>query len=160
LIRAEGGLIEGSELWVTAVDMESMERVPRVGDSLLLALAQGQILEAAHDTEALLAPALLSVRREVSRRLNLERSERQDENQALVETRITSFSQSISIKLARLRDGLDKIISSKKSERVVPMWRAKISHLERDLAGVSRRFQPKFNMTLSQEAIALVVISG
>src|SRR5690606_1264842 len=100
------GVRDLCELWVTAIDVENGLRSDDVEDQLMVELAEGTL---ATDTTSV-PPTLSALSRELerimSRRQGDVRLERGQDNSALVDARISSEVNSVSIKLDRAHDQL------------------------------------------------------
>lgn len=160
LIRSQGGLTSSHELWVDAIDLNDNSAAPTVGNALLAALAAGQLQDFSGPIDTGLESSYEVLSHIVDDRLFSERSERTQENAALVEARIESYRTSISVKLKRAQEVLNNLYLNRPNSTVIPMWESIVRRHENDLSQVEYKFNGKDQLTISMEKVALVLISG
>lgn len=160
LIRTQGGLNSTHELWVDAIDLSNDLEAPEIGNVLLANLAAGNLTDFRGQIPTRLEESYEALSRIVDSRLFAERTERAQENSALVEARIESYRTSISVKLKRSKDVLENLYTNRPNSTVIPMWESIVRRHENDLSQVEYKFTGKDQLTMSMEKVALVLISG
>ncbi|MHA6670226.1 DEAD/DEAH box helicase [Homoserinimonas sp. A447] len=157
-IVRSSGVRDLCELWVTAIDVEKGLRNEDVEDQLMVELAEGTL---ATDTTSV-PPALSALSREleriVSQRQAHVRLERGQDNSALVDARISSELNSVSIKLDRAQDQLIRHRSERSESSLSRMFEGRIRNLTQNKEEIRSRYEDKRHLTLSVELAATIVV--
>jgi superfamily II DNA or RNA helicase len=164
LVRVDVARSEGvrslCELWVTAVEMSTGQRSQEVEDLVLIDLAEGQFLYTASEGPANLDSLLDQLERTVAERQAAVRSERSQDNLALVDARIESELNSISIKLDRARGQLLSHRSQRDESSLSRMLEGRIRNLSQERDDVRQKYELKRNLTLGTEFAAVLLVTG
>jgi superfamily II DNA or RNA helicase len=160
IVRTSGGLRDTQELWVTAANLATGEQANGVSDLLMTALAEGHLSPTDNDVHT---DAVLERRRElvnaVMKRRATERTERTQENDALIASRLASESKSLKIRLDRAQARLKTAELNGTAAKIERMVNGEIANLQRRLKEIAHRYDDKRNLTMSVEHVAVLVIT-
>lgn len=160
IVRTTGGLHETQELWVTAASLTTGALAEDVPDAIMTALAEGRLCGT--PIEASTADVLqrrADLLRVVSSRRAAERSERKQENDALIASRIASETKSLSIRLERAQSRLRTAQTNGTADRIERMVNGEIANLRRRMAEISHRYDDKRDLAMSLEHVAVLLVS-
>jgi hypothetical protein len=160
IVRTTGGLRETQELWVTAASLASGEIAEGMSDAIMTALAEGKLRVSSSEvpTDEVLKRRgeLLS---SVTIRRAAERTERKQENDALIASRLASESKSLSIRLERAQMRLRTSEANGTIDRIERMVNGEITNLRRRIGEISHRYNNKRDLAMSVEHVAVLLIS-
>ncbi len=161
IVRTSGGLRDKQELWVTAVDLETGMPEDGMSDALMTALAEGtlqtSIIEAASDGVIRRRAELL---RMVSTRRAKERTERRQENEALIASRVASEAKSLKIQRDRALLRLRTAVANGTAVQIERMMTGQIRNLETRMGEISHRYDAKRDVAMSVENVAVLLIAS
>lgn len=160
IVRTTGGLRETQELWVTAASLTTGENAEWMSDAVMTALAEGKLRVSASEAPT---PEVLKRRREllssVTIRRAAERTERRQENDALIASRLASESKSLSIRLERAQMRLRTAEANGTVDRIERMLSGEITNLRRRIGEIFHRYDDKRDLAMSVEHVAVLLIS-
>jgi hypothetical protein len=152
-------LRETQELWVTAAGLGSGEIAEGMSDAIMTALAGGKLRVSSSEV---LTAEVLKRRGEllssVTIRRAAERTERKQENDALIASRLASESKSLSIRLERAQMRLRTAEANGTIDRIERMVNGEITNLRRRIGEISHRYNDKRDLAMSVEHVAVLLI--
>lgn len=160
IVRTSGGLRETQELWVTAASLTTGAIAEGMSDAVMTALAEGTLQVSTTD-----APTADVLKRRaellsaVTSRRAVERTERRQENDALIASRLASESRSLSIRLERAQARLRTAEMNGTVDRIERMVNGEITNLRRRMSEVSHRYDDKRELAMSVEHVAVLLVS-
>lgn len=160
IVRTTGGLRETQELWVTASSLATGEIAEGMSDAVMTALAEGKLQ--VNSTEIPTADVLkrrAELLASVAKRRATERTERKQENDALIASRLASESKSLSIRLERAQARLRTAEVNGTFDRIERMVNGEITNLRRRRSEVSHRYEDKRELAMSIEHVAVLLVS-
>jgi len=164
LVRVDIARSEGvrslCELWVTAIDILSGERDETIEELLMVELAEGRFGPSQSSSPDNLEPLLISLEGMLATRQSEVRSERSEDNSALVDARIESELNSVTIKIDRARDQLLTHRTQRDESSLSRMLEGRIRNLSHDLEDIRGKYELKRNLTLGTEFAAVIFVTG
>lgn len=152
------GVRPRTELWASAVDLDSGESLEDLGPVLLDCIAHGRLVDVAREPHHLVG-ARLEVLDElaVTRRRDVQRERRAD-NEALVDARLASQERSIDIKTERARTTLADVRERQLDDRVVRLHEGRIKNLELDRARVQHEMEGMRRLDVNSSTVAVLQV--
>jgi superfamily II DNA or RNA helicase len=154
LVRVNG-VTPSCELWVTAVAVDTGERLPTLETQLMEALAEGRFLPASASHQPIdLGTAVAQLDLAVSDRWWRFREDRVSENDALAEARINSQRSALQRKITGVEDTLQRVYGPS----IIRMHEGRIRGLQEQLAALERDLVrlKKLDPSRSTEAFILI----
>jgi hypothetical protein len=152
------GVRPRTELWASAVDLDSGESLEDLGPVLLDRIAHGRLVDVAREPHRLVGARLEALDElAVTRRRNVQRERRAD-NEALVDARLASQERSIDIKTRRARATLADVRERQLDERVVRLHEGRIKNLELDRARVQHEMEGMRRLDLNSSTVAVLQV--
>lgn len=148
------------ELWVTTMDLETGASVEGLEEQFMVAVADGTL----RNSNAPLPSNLHSAAKQLAgilddRHQNI-RSERRQDNSALVDARIESLLHSNQIKIDRTREQLSHQRMTSNSPNIIRMQEGRLRNLTRDRDEIRQKYEEKRHLTMSVEQMAIIYITG
>ena len=147
------------ELWITAVDQSTLERVDEVEELLLTQLAANTLLPASTPGALLSRPASAQLERMLSHRQSAVRDERAQDNDALVAARRAAELDGLERKLQKAQQQLlEQTMKLSPSNPYLRMQAGKVQHLRESRDRIVERYETIGGFTLSVEWMATLLI--
>jgi superfamily II DNA or RNA helicase len=150
LVKSDG-VVPKSELWVTAIDLDTGERCEAVENTLLENIASGQLHETSGSYPKLDTAREMLAQKVVSRRI-AEEDKRKQENASLIKSRRQSALQINDRQRKSHQDALDE------KKGISQIHEAGIRKAQADRLKIEARFEMASNLTVSSQAVAIALI--
>ena len=152
------GVRPRTELWATAVDLDSGEALEDLGPALLESIAHGRLVDVAHDRHHEIGD-YLEVLDEiaVARRREVQRERRAD-NDALVDARLASQERSIVIKVERAQSTLADVRERQRDDRLIRLHEGRIKNLELDKARLRHELEGMRRLDVTSSTVAVLQV--
>ncbi|MGI5324457.1 helicase-related protein [Actinomadura nitritigenes] len=147
------------ELWATAINLETLEEEPDVGDLLLTSLAEGALRDGPSEPPASLWDAWKRAREQASiRRVRTERS-RTQENTALVEGGIRAKESSLDIQVQKTKDMIERLRADGRDDSIIRLHQGRIRNLREARRQVRDELARHRNLGVTLSPVAAVLIA-
>ncbi|MEV5827326.1 helicase-related protein [Spirillospora sp. NPDC052242] len=147
------------ELWATAIDVETMQEEPDVGDLLLTALAEGTLGDGPSEPPSSLWQAWQRAREQASVRRVLTERSRTQENTALVEGRIRAKESSLDIQLRKTEDMINRLRTDGRDGSIIRLHQGRIRNLREKRHEVRRELTRLMDLGVTLSPVAAVLIA-
>jgi hypothetical protein len=153
------GLRPSTELWATAVALSDSgaEHSEAISAAFLAAVAAGTLGIAGSVSARDVQPALRSADRALTRRRDAEDQRRREDNEATIEVRRTSLTQSHQRKVRQVEAAIATLTANGK-DRMVALQRTQIKASERRLQDALRQLEESQDCSLALEHLAVCVV--
>lgn len=147
------------ELWATAINLETQEEDPAVGDLLLTALAEGTLGDGPPEPPATLRRAWQRAREQASIRRMLTERSRTQENAALVEGRIRARESSLDIQMRKTEDMIERLQVDGRDRNIIRLHQGRIRNLRERRLHIRDELAHHLNLGVSLSPVAAVLIA-
>ncbi|WP_067793550.1 DEAD/DEAH box helicase [Actinomadura formosensis] len=147
------------ELWATAIDLETLEEDPAVGDLLLTALAEGTLGDGPSEPPASLRQAWQRAREQASARRMLTERSRIQENTALVEGRIRAREGSLDIQMRKTEDMTERLRADGRDHSIIRLHQGRIRNLREQRLHIRGELARHLNLGVTLSPVAAVLIA-
>ena len=146
-------------MWTTSVTLdERPTTAPRsVSDTLLAALAAGDLEACDHPPLAWIEQALATAEQDLQARGDAEDEQRRLDNTATIELRRTSLRQSHERKVRQVRSAIETLRATD-NERMITLQESQIAASERRLEEALRNLEQAGRCALTLEHLAVCVV--
>ncbi len=146
------------ELWATAVDMDTHDVDPTVGDLLLTALAEGTLSDGAAEPPGRLYDLWRLAQNQLAVRWREVERSRQQENAALIDGRIRAREGSLDLQIDKARELLGRFRAERKSSNIIRLYESRLRNLQARRAEIRHELGSHKDLDVSLTAVAVALI--
>jgi hypothetical protein len=154
------GLRPRRELWATSAKVADGHDAPNVGSAVLSALAEGRWSETSRPAPGGTRKLYGAIQERIAERCTTAEDLRRRENSALVEGRLASQLQANTMKQDRVRQMLLEMDVLHTDTRIMRLHEGRLRGLDRDQEEIRSHAAQTSGLSLSREAIAVLVVHG
>jgi superfamily II DNA or RNA helicase len=154
------GLRKLLELWATAIDLDTRQPDPDVGDAILTALAEGKLTDGRSTPPADLHDVWHHAQEHLALRHRDTERRRQQENAALVEGRIRAREGSLDLQMQKTRELLQRLRFDNRGASIVRLHEGRLRNLQARRAEIRHELAARKELEISLTAVAVALIES